>query len=87
MVKIRAEGTYEDDGDNSKDHDCLALPGRSCGLLPREPGFEDARVLLFQIEQRVDLARSKISASLDLQWEPWIRLTESKSSAVPWSIL
>lgn len=56
MVDVHEyECTYEDNGHNCKDHDCLTLSGRSCSLLSREAGFKDTCILLFQVEQRIYL--------------------------------
>lgn len=47
----REESTYEDDSDNSEDHDSLRLFLRSNCLVSTNSGFQYTGLLLFEIEK------------------------------------
>jgi hypothetical protein len=47
----REESTYEDDSDNSEDHNSLRLFLRSNCLVSTNSGFQHTGLLLFEIEK------------------------------------
>lgn len=61
-------GTYEDDRDNGKDHDCVALLCRFLRLHSGPTSFANIGMLLLQIKQMVQLSESAGIKSLVTIW-------------------
>jgi len=55
LTARRLDGTYKNNGHDGKQHDCLALSHRLLALLHRLVRLDNAGLLLFEVDQIIDL--------------------------------